>query len=267
MERQQREYKYDQDVQRRYEQALRERCQEEVYRQAQYAPPVMPNYDSSSTFKVNGSGTFYSKTSTGNPDSFNTRHGGEVTSILTKHGNGFFSDIRICHDDWIRFKLFRGGLIAYALHKLGWREPRDIDGNEVGWANIPNQNNNNQKLEVQLGKTFLKIDDMIAGEMEAEEHEGFIREMAKTDPENLKMIAGLKTLDDGMKSAVDPPDLNGITTQKTVTPPNNAGAIGWKLDTKSNEIMKIDHNDNISFSDKMAAAIKKVSEVNESKAP
>jgi hypothetical protein len=232
-------------------------------------PLISPKYDDH--MRVAGTGVYFDNTT--EPEEWRRAHGGEITNKTTNHGNGFFSDIRICQDDYIRFKLFRGGWFCKLLYMTGWREPRGEDGNVTEWKNIANQHNTNQNLEVNLGKTYLYIDELIAGELEAEEHEQFIRDMAKTDPENLKMIAGLKNLDDGMKAPLDAP-LNGVSAQKipkpkTIPPSitlakqaamssNWSANMGSALAANGEEIIHVDPKGEISFGTKMASAIKAV---------
>ena len=84
------------------------------------------------------------------------------------------------------------------------------------WKCIEGQDVKDSKLEAQLGKTYLKIDELIAKELKAEKHKKFIKGIAKTDPENLKMIAGLKTLDEGLTEPLDEP-MNGASTTCKIT--------------------------------------------------
>jgi hypothetical protein len=137
---------------------------------------------------------------------------------------------------------------------LTHRPPKGEDGAVVEWKHIHGQYDADLKLEVTLGKTYLKIDEEVAEDVAECEHEKFIRGIASTDPENLKMIAGLKTLDDGMKAPLDPPKLNG-TSQ-----PIKATSYAYNTVPVSQSMMNIDHNDNISFSTKMAEAIRKVND-------
>jgi hypothetical protein len=111
--------------------------------------------------------------------------------------------------------------------------------------------------------------------MEAEEHEDFIRKMAKTDPENLKMIAGLKTLDDGMKAPLEEPTLNGnsqpITATAIAVAKKQAMSGIWTagqdaaIALNGQEVVRVDPSGNYKFGDKMAEAIKKT--VEDGKAP
>jgi hypothetical protein len=250
--------------QAQYERALAQKMAEEQDKAMNKAMKVIPQYMDS--FKVAGTGAYYTNSS----QDWRRGHGGVVANKTTFHGDGFFSDIRICQDDYIRFKLFRGGWFCKLLFKLGWREPRDEDGFKTDWKNISNQSNSNQNLEVNLGKTYLKIDEMIAVELEAEEHEDFIRKMAKTDPENLKMIAGLKTLDDGMNAPLEEPTLNGnsqpMTSGAITIAKAQASASMWNagqdaaIALNGQEVVRVDPSGNYTFGDKMSKAIKKVVE-------
>jgi hypothetical protein len=227
-------------------------------------PKKVPQYHNH--YNVSGTGTF---TTTG---TVGRLHGPEVAKIVTNHGDGYFSDIRITQEDYIHYKLFRGSWFVKLLYKLGWREPRDAEGCKIQWEAIPGQEVRDRKLEVMLGKTYLKIDELIAEEANIDEHEEFILGIADTDPENLKMIAGLKVLDDGMKAPLDNvahPPLNGTSQPKSI----NSGAIAlaktqaaasaWTAGQDANivmnghEIVKIDPTGNVSFGDEMTKAISK----------
>ncbi len=149
----------------------------------------------------------YYDTTGNNPD---RSHGAVVANIHTKHGKGFWSHIQIYGDDYIKYKLFNGTRLGALLYKLKLHEPRDEDGTHSDWCYIRHQENANAKLEATLGKTFLKIDEdireWVGTEEEAADHRKFIKGIAATDPENLKMIAGLKDLHDGMEAPLK--DLN-----------------------------------------------------------
>lgn len=167
--------------------------------------PIVPNI---SPWNIGGTGTF--GTTTGNDEFANREHGPEVSKIITNHGNGFWSDIRIHQDDFVYYKLFRGRFakLLCAL-SLGALKPKDVEGYKHDWKFIGNQGQPEYKLEAELGKTFLKIDELITAELKKEQkekaHKKFIKGIAKTDPENLKMIAGLKTLDEGMTAPLEEP--------------------------------------------------------------
>jgi hypothetical protein len=247
-----RQLKYDHDeemVRRKYEQHLRERIQDEVnLKNMHAASPMYGNMPAATSFKINGSGEYF--TGTGN----NREHGTVVSNITTGHGDGYFSHIQIYQDDFVRYKLLRGFFFSKSWFKLTGRPPKDEDGVVVGWQNIPGQYDADLKLEVTLGKTYLKIDEEVAEDVAECEHEEFIRGIAKTDPENLKMIAGLKTLDDGMKAPLEAPYLTGPVTISSKTHSSISTVHA------SQSMMAVDNCDNISFSDKMQEAIKKVSE-------
>lgn len=260
-----RELTYDRDeemTRRRYELALRDKIHEEMGKVSINSSPQMYSMPAATSFKINGSGEYF--TGTGNN---NREHGIVVSKITTGHGDGYFSHIQIFQDDFIRYKLFRGGIFGKAWFKVTGRSPKDEDGNKVEWQNLPGQYDADLKLEVTLGKTYLKIDEEVAEDLAASEHEEFIRGIAKTDPENLKMIAGLKTLDDGMKAPLDPPKLDetgSVTNPPLINPP-----LTFSINTvkASESMMTVDNCDNISFSDKMQEAIKKVTEADSGSSP
>jgi hypothetical protein len=230
---------------------------------------AMPEYNSQ--FNVAGTGAYFMPKDP-NPD---RSHGDVVSNIHTKHGKGFWSHIQIHEDDYIKYKLFNGTRLAALLYKLKVHEPRDEDGLRGDWRYIQNQENANAKLEATLGKTFLVIDEDIrewtAEEQEGADHRKFIKGIAKTDPENLKMIAGLKGLHDGMEAPLEDswPTLNGTvpTLNGTVPTLTSKGlpAAAWNyqpgptaLSVGSEAIIKVDPEKNITFGIEMEKAIKKV---------
>jgi hypothetical protein len=194
-------------------------------------------------------------------------HGDTVADFKTRHGNGFWSQIKICDDDFVFYKLFRGNFLDWALHKLKIKNPKDTDYSN--WNYITGQAREGQKLEATLGKTYLEIDEKMKEELEDEEHRKFIKGIAATNPENLKMIAGLKTLDDGMKEPLEDP-LNGdsqkvtsgaitVAKQKAMSSAWNAN-MGSALAANGEEIIRVDPDSTVSFGEKMEKAIKKVME-------
>jgi hypothetical protein len=250
-----------QDLQAQYDREIAKRLMESQDRAMlrQTAPsPQTVQFDSQ--IVASGIGT-YSSTGENWRD-----HGELVTDIHTKHGKGFWSIIQIYEDDHIFYKLFRTGFLRRILCGLGIRDPKDTSGGDItSWDQIAGQDKKDSKLEATLGKTYLKIDEKIAEELVDEEHRKFIRGIADTDPENLKMIAGLKTLDEGMTEPLSAPIEN--TSRPPPTPPmvtikqpenvsqwnsNNTIAMG------ANEIIRVDPDDKISFAQKMEKAIKKV---------
>ena len=192
------------------------------------------------------SGAFFNHTA-------NRLTGPVVAQIRHLHGNQFWSDIQITADDYVRFKLFRGGWISKALFLLG-KEPKDEDGKKQEWDSIGHQGTD-AKLEVTLGRTYLKIDEIIADELGDHKHRKFIKEIAKTDPDNLKMIASLKNLDEGMKEgSPEVPELNDTARPATVwkykpsISVTGSGTItGNNLSLSSNvtEIVKVDSDGNL----------------------
>ncbi len=181
-------------------------------------------YDNS--FNVAGSGAYFTSTR----NEFNGDHGAVISKIYTNHGNGFWSYIKIHENDFIFYKLFRGSFISRILGKLRIRTPRDVTGAVMAWDHLDGQGTKDCKLEATLGKTYLAIDELIAQELKDEKHRKFIKGIAKTDPENLKMISGLKTLDEGMTTTlgdIKTPDLTDTSTPQKITGKKNAKTGAW----------------------------------------
>ncbi|KKN92450.1 hypothetical protein LCGC14_0209410 [marine sediment metagenome] len=221
------------------------------------------------TFNVAAPGAYY--TSTGNDP--NRSHGAVVANIHTKHGKGFWSHIQIHADDFIQYKLFNGVRLGMLLYKLKLHEPRDEEGLRPDWHYIKNQENANAKLEATLGKTFLAIDEDIsewaAKEQEGKGHRKFIKSIAKTDPENLKMIAGLKDLHDGMEAPLgdhNPENSQPMSsgTVPTITGPVSAGVVynyqpqPAGLSVGSETLISVDPESNVTLGDGMKKAIRDV---------
>lgn len=174
-------------------------------------PGVVKNWKTySNNIAISGNGAYFVPKE--RPD-----HGPVVTTIKTKHDRGFWSLVRIHQDDFVDYKLMRGrwSWFKYTFFRIS---PHSVVGNDRNhWYCLDDQFEKDYKLEVNLGKAFLKIDELIYNVVreEAEEveeirqkirHRCFIKDLAKTDPENLKMIAGLKKLDDGLKEPLDEPE-------------------------------------------------------------
>jgi hypothetical protein len=245
---------------------------------------IQPDPSALAAIKYDDSGTYFQKSDNA---TLNREHGEPVTDIHTKHGQGFWSEIRIHEDDFIFYKLFRGNFLVRLTHKLGFKKITDINGADKAWDYIGGQGHKDCKLEATLGKTFLLIDKMIADELKDEEHRKFIKGIAKTDPENLKMIAGLKILDEGMTAPLDDiklPDLNGASRPGIVpqgrfnqvkknlsVSASDAAAAAWtpkggmSICNAGEEIVRIDKDSNVTFGDKVAKAIKEVADEDEIK--
>ena len=218
-------------------------------------PLKTPPLNYSSSMKVVGDGAYFSSEKTNRYD----QDSDVVASKLTGHGDGFWSEIRIYDNDYIRFQLHRGSRFKKLLFWMGLSDgPKDSEGQRAAWDSIgTHQLDPGYKLESNLGKTYLLIDEMIAGEMKDEEHRKFIRGIADTDPENLKMIAGLKKLDEGMTAPLSPttagtsPPITSATTTVNKVTGKQPGASAWAAG--ASEIIRVG---NIRFGDKMQEAIK-----------
>jgi hypothetical protein len=111
------------------------------------------------------------------------------------HGNGYWSLIRVYeYDDTVSFKLMKGSWFKRIFWRPWhhWFAGGFITGEERG------------SLEVALGSVYLEIDERIELREKKKTHGKFVKNMMKTDPDNLKMIAGLDTLDKATKPAEAP---------------------------------------------------------------
>ncbi len=200
-------------------------------------------------------------------------------SRVVSYPNGYWVKITINDNDSVSYKLFNSGWLAKAFHKIGFRKVLNN-----GWTSVKQRNS----VEATLGATYMEIDEAIEEDMKKTEHCKFLKEMIKTDPENLKAIAQLDMLDkgDGPGSGNDQPDSGATQAPPTVTFSNNVrvsgtgayytkyddskpasiqtGQIDFKaggansLSFGEEEVIKVDPEGGISFGDKMASAIKQV---------
>jgi hypothetical protein len=107
------------------------------------------------------------------------------------HGKGYWSLIKVYEeDDTVYFKLMKG----HIFKRIFWRfwNFYFADGFDAA--------EKRDNLEATLGMAYLKIDELIEVKDKDRSHAKFVKNMMKTDPDNLKMIAGLDTLDRATKS-------------------------------------------------------------------
>ena len=202
-------------------------------------------------------------------------------SRIISYDNGYWVKITIESNDHVRYKLFNGGWLAKSLHKIGFRKIIDS-----GWDSVKQRDT----IEATLGATYMAIDEAIAEDMKKSKHSTFLKEMIKTDPDNLKAIAQLDMLDkgDGPGSENDaptamPPSATSIQYSNNMVVsgsgaylmkedesepasltvgPDNSMMFG-NLDTlgsPAEEVVRVDPEGNVSHGDAIADAIKLAAE-------
>ena len=102
--------------------------------------------------------------------------------------DGYWAKIDISDSDHVSYKVFNSGWLAKTFNKIGFRK---VLGN--GWDSVKKRDT----IEATLGATYMAIDEAIEEDLRKMEHNHFLKEMIKTDPENLKAIAQLDMLDKG----------------------------------------------------------------------
>lgn len=201
-------------------------------------------------------------------------------SRIVSYPNGYWVKISINDNDNVSYKLFNSGWVAKALHKIGFRT---VVGS--GWSSVKQRDN----IESTLGATYMAIDEAIQEDMKKLDHSQFLKEMIKTDPDNLKAIAQLDMLDKGDGPGSEPdqddspsmPPTTGPGIQYSnnmvvsgsgtfikkddsqpaslVTTPiefggGNANTISFGSDVK--DAIKVEPDGKVSFGDKMVEAIR-----------
>ena len=111
-----------------------------------------------------------------------------ISRIVTTYEDRYWSLIKVNENGQVYFKLFRGWWGGRFIYKFGIRRET-----ELYWDSIPPR----EKLEATLGATYLCIEGMIKKDLEKRTSIKNIKELCKTDPDNLKMIAELDKLDKG----------------------------------------------------------------------
>ncbi len=104
------------------------------------------------------------------------------------YSDGYWAKIDISDSDHVSYNVFNSGCLAKKFNKIGFRK---VLGN--GWDSVKKRDT----VEATLGATYMAIDEAIEEDLRKMEHNKFLKEMIKTDPENLKAIAQLDMLDKG----------------------------------------------------------------------
>ena len=117
----------------------------------------------------------------------------EVSRIVKRDGNGYFYVISVDACDEVFYRVWRGGMIPYAWAKVFGRFGRDIKGNGATWQTVTKRT----YLPATLGSAYEAIDEAIKEDIEDRNHDQYIKEMLKTEPDSLKMIGSLEQFQEG----------------------------------------------------------------------
>jgi hypothetical protein len=113
-----------------------------------------------------------------------TRIGGSGVIRLKKNlGNGYWAVLKVYEDSELVYCSLNHG---HRWKRLLWHLP---------YWDFTFFESFGDTLESKLGNAYLKMDKMIEADKGSKGHSKFVKDMVKTDPENLKMIAGLDKLD------------------------------------------------------------------------
>ena len=208
----------------------------------------------------------------------------QIHKKTVSYSNGYWAKIEINETDHVTYKVFNSGWLAKVFSTAGFRK---VTVN--GWDSVKQRDT----VEATLGATYMAIDEAIATDESATKHSTFLKEMIKTDPDNLKAIAQLDMLDkcdgpgteDDRNPAVEPvlsagsvsaPYAQNIKvagsgayfTKDDPTKPasfsvgptalNAGGSHSISFSNGGEEAIKVDPDGGVSFGDKMAQAIKSV---------
>jgi len=111
-----------------------------------------------------------------------------ISRIVNTYEDRYWSIIKVNENGQVYFKIFRGWWGGRLLYKCGI-----LRGTKLYWDSVPLR----EKLESTLGSTYLQIEHMMKKDLERRNSVKNVKELCKTDPDNLKMIAELDKLDKG----------------------------------------------------------------------
>jgi hypothetical protein len=113
------------------------------------------------------------------------------TRTIRKNYKGrYYALIKVYEDnDEVYYSINRGRGLKWMTWYLPWWEFR-FEGVKP-----------RESLEATLGVTYLKIDQTLEAMKENKKHAKFVKDILKTDPDNLKMIAELDKLDKAGKES------------------------------------------------------------------
>ena len=117
-----------------------------------------------------------------------------VSNTITVHADRYWSVIRVNEQGQVYYKVFRGWFGGRWLYRCGI-----LRGYSLYWESVPSR----EKLESTLGLTHLKVEEMISKDKKRRKNIEFVKEICKTDPDNLKIIAELDKLDKGINESYD----------------------------------------------------------------
>lgn len=145
----------------------------------------------------------------------------EVAQITKKHSKNYWYTISVNDTEDVLYNVYRSGNLVHWWFKLTGKEPKlgalsDVSG---GWVSVKKRTH----LPATLGAAYQEIDKAIAGHKEIMEHDEYLTEMLKTEPENLKMIEGLEKLEEGEP---DDPNVTYATGPGQIYTYSNNVAIG-----------------------------------------
>ena len=183
--------------------------------------------------------------------------------------DGYWAKIEINETDHVTYKVFNSGWLAKMFNSVGFRKVL-----VNGWDSVKQRDT----VEATLGATYMAIDESIAADLKSAKHSKFLKEMIKTDPENLKAIAQLDMLDKGdgpgTDTAVEPVlSASGVSGMNKYSQNISVSGSGTyaKMDLSkpaalsigpisvgggSEDIISMDPDGEVSFGPEMAKAIK-----------
>ena len=123
---------------------------------------------------------------------------------------GYWAKIEVNDTDHVTYKVFNSGWLAKTFNKIGFRK---VLGN--GWDSVKQRDT----VEATLGATYMAIDQAIEDDLRQAKHSKFLKDMIKTDPDNLKAIAQLDMLDKGDGPGTESSEYLTVTGSVTVPLP------------------------------------------------
>jgi len=124
-----------------------------------------------------------------------------VSRIVRRYNNKYFYSISVSLTDNVYYRVWKGGIFPFICAKLfRYSFSDDIKGNQSIWSMMKKRSH----LPATIGAAYETIDQMIKNDIKERDHKVYIKGLLKTHPENLKMISGLETLQEGTVSSAAP---------------------------------------------------------------
>ena len=124
-----------------------------------------------------------------------------VSRIVRRYNNKYFYSISVSLTDNVYYRVWKGGIFPFICAKLfRYSFSDDIKGNQSIWSMMKKRSH----LPATIGAAYETIDQMIKNDIKERDHKVYIKGLLKTHPENLKMISGLETLQEGTVSSATP---------------------------------------------------------------